>query len=40
MKQVEEKIQQFITYIEKEKRASHNTKISYERDLRKAKAYF
>ena len=40
MKQVEEKIQQFITYIEKEKRASHNTKISYDRDLRKAKAYF
>ena len=40
MKQVEEKIQQFITYIEKEKRASYNTKISYERDLRKAKAYF
>ena len=40
MKQVEEKIQQFITYIEKEKRASYNTRISYERDLRKAKAYF
>lgn len=40
VKQVEEKIQQFITYIEKEKRASYNTRISYERDLRKAKAYF
>lgn len=37
---MEEKIQQFITYIEKEKRASYNTRISYERDLRKAKAYF
>lgn len=36
---MEGKIQEFISYLETEKNASYNTRISYERDLRKLKEY-
>lgn len=37
---MEEYIEQFLTYIELEQKVSYNTKISYERDLKKAFSYF
>ena len=36
---MEGNIQAFISYLEKERNASYNTRISYERDLRKLKEY-
>ena len=40
VRNMEERIEQFINYIKIEKRASYNTWTSYERDLRKATLYF
>ena len=33
-------IQDYISYLHNVKRTSHNTEISYERDLKKAAVYF
>lgn len=37
---MENAIQDFINYLHNVKKTSHNTEVSYERDLRKAAAYF
>ena len=36
---MEGNIEAFVNYLSKEKNASYNTQISYERDLRKLKEY-
>ena len=33
-------IREFITYLHNRKRTSHNTEVSYQRDLKKMAAYF
>ena len=36
---MESNIRDFVSYLEKERDASYNTKISYERDLKKLREY-
>ena len=33
-------IREFITYLHNRKRTSHNTEVSYQRDLKKMAVYF
>ena len=37
---MEIEIREFITYLHNRKRTSHNTEVSYQRDLKKMAAYF
>ncbi len=38
-KTMKQEIQNFIQYLHKEKNTSHNTEVSYDRDLRKMNQY-
>jgi len=39
-KRMDIEIREFITYLHNRKRTSHNTEVSYQRDLKKMAAYF